>query len=153
GAAARWGSSSAVRFLHGARWIALLLVIAALAAVGLWASGEISVLPVYAILLVEAIFAFAVRPRLQHVLGATATPARDVRLMRLLLARIEREPFKSARLTGIQQSLRANGGLASVEIGRLERLVDRLDWGRNQFFRAFSMPLLWISQHGMAIER
>jgi len=79
-------------------------------------------------------------------------PARELRLLLLLLERLEREQFTSPRLIALQHMLESDGRPASRQIRRLERLMEYLDSARNQFFRAVAAVLVWIPQFAMAIE-
>jgi DNA mismatch repair ATPase MutS len=56
-------------------------------------------------------------------------------------------------LDAIARGLERGAVPASVEIRRLEKWVERLDWSRNQFFRGIAAPLLWIPQCAIAIEK
>jgi DNA mismatch repair ATPase MutS len=70
----------------------------------------------------------------------------------LLLERLEREPFESARLKGLKEALETEGKTASQQIRRLGRLIELLDSARNQFFGPVAAPVLWIPQFAMAVE-
>src|SRR6185503_5186075 len=85
--------------------------------------------------------------------GSISTPAHELDLLRLLLERLEREQFSSAPLIAMQTRWKLQNQLASVQIRRLHRLVDRLEWARNMMFTPIAAPLLWVPQHAMAIER
>src|SRR6185312_14469476 len=93
-----------------------------------------------------------VRDRVRSVASLASTPARELKLVRLLLQRLEKEPFQAPRLVQLTHAFDVHGLTASAEIRRLERAVEYLDSARNQFFRAFAAPLVWIPQFTMAIE-
>src|SRR5262249_59597972 len=81
--------------------------------------------------------------RIKRVLSRIDTPAHDLELLSGLLARIEREPFSSPRLSSLHSALASSGLSASEQIGRLERLVSILySPPTNQFFLPFSYLLL-----------
>jgi len=94
-----------------------------------------------------------VRDSVRNVSSLVSTPARELELVRLLLERLEKEPFKSQRLEQLTHALDVHGLTASAEIRRLERSVEYLDSARNQFFRLLAAPLVWIPQFTMAIEK
>jgi DNA mismatch repair ATPase MutS len=71
----------------------------------------------------------------------------------LLLERLEREPFSSPGLAGLRSRLLVDGTPATQEIRRLVRLVDRLDWAQNLFFRPIAAALVWMPQFAIAIEQ
>ncbi|MEQ1948624.1 MAG: DNA mismatch repair protein MutS [Bryobacteraceae bacterium] len=152
-AVTEWGSGAPVRFLPGARWIALALSCAMLVAAVLSLAQVTSILPVLLVVLAELAFAMVVRDSVRIALGSVATPVHDLHLLGLLLARLEKEQFQSGHLRKLTHTLDAARLTASAEIHKLEKLVDRLDWARNAFFRLFAAMLVWIPQFAMAIER
>ena len=89
---------------------------------------------------------------MRRVAVLVSTPARELKLVRLLLERLEKEPFTAPHLQQLTHALDVHGLTASAEIRRLERAVEYLDSARNQFFRVFAAPLVWIPQFTMAIE-
>lgn len=148
----KWGELPPVRFFAGARGAAFALACAAVITLVLFFAQVLSARPLLVVLLVELMFGMAVRPGVQEVLAAVSTPSRELKLLGLLLARLEKESFTSPHLLRLTHALDQHGLTASAEIRRLERLVDYLDSARNQFFRLIAAPLVWISQFAMAIE-
>jgi hypothetical protein len=151
-ALAAWGSAPA-RLRTGARRLAAAALVAAAAlGLALWRVGWIGPLPLIAALVGEALFALSRRRRVQGVARAVEMPGRDLMLLSQLLARIEAEPFRAPRLTGLQAALDAQGAPPSRRIGQLRRLVDLLDARRNQLFAPLAPFLLWTTQVAMAVE-
>jgi DNA mismatch repair ATPase MutS len=75
-------------------------------------------------------------------------------LLSTLLQRLEMEAFRAPLLRQLQARLKTEGQpFASGAIGRLGRLVARLDWQRNMVFTIIAALLLWGAQLAMAIER
>lgn len=148
-----WGERPAVHFFPAARWIALVLACAAVATFVLFLSQVLSLRPFLGVVLAELIFGLAVRDSVRSVSTLVSTPARELKLVRLLLERLEKEPFQSPRLEQLTHALDVHGITASAEIRRLERSVEYLDSARNQFFRLLAAPLVWIPQFTMAIEK
>jgi hypothetical protein len=151
-AMAVWGEQAPRRFFPGARWVALGLAFAAVVTLVLFLAQQISARPLLVVILAELIFGLIVRDAVRSVVAAVSTPARELRLLGLLLERLERELLVAPHLTRLARSLDTKGRTASAEIQRLERLVDQLDSARNQFFRLIAAPLVWIPQFAMAIE-
>ena len=137
-----WGELPAVRFFAGARWVALALACAAVVTFVLFLAQVLSLRPFLAVVLAELIFGLAVRDSVRRVATLVSTPARELNLVRLLLERLEKEPFKSQRLEQLTHVLDLHGLTASAEIRRLERSVEYLDSARNQFFRLLAAPLV-----------
>jgi DNA mismatch repair ATPase MutS len=70
-----------------------------------------------------------------------------------VLERLEREPFTSPALAALRGRLLVEGTPATLQIRRLVRLVDRLDWARNLFFRPIAAALVWMPQFAIVIEK
>jgi hypothetical protein len=148
----KWGERPAVRFFPGARLVALALAAAALVTFGLMITMTTSVIPFLAVILAEVAFGMAVSGPMDRVLSATATPARELELLGLVLERMEREQFTAPALAALKASLEVEGEAASRSIRRLSKLVTHLDSARNQFLGIVVSPLLWTKQFAMAIE-
>jgi hypothetical protein len=93
------------------------------------------------------------RHAIHHVLHAIETPERDLGLLSALLARIEREPFASPRLTGLRDTLLAGGVPPSRRIARLRSLVSWADSTHNLLFGPIAHVLLVKPQVAVAIDR
>ena len=152
-ALAKWGEQPQAPFFPGARVLAPVLACAAVAAFGLFLAHVVSLIPLLVIVLLEMAFNLSVRSGLQQVSGSMETPAKELRLLSLLLARLEREPFSSPHLVALKSALETGGRPASQEIDRLQRMIGQLDTARfNAFFRPIAAIVLWIAQYSMAIE-
>jgi len=92
------------------------------------------------------------RPRVEPVMESLDAPARDLRLVAAILARLEREDVKCERLLEVRGRLRAEGRAASAEIAGLRKLVDRHDDAHNQFFAPFAFLLLWTPLLAYKVE-
>jgi hypothetical protein len=148
-----WGTEPAVVFFPGARWVALILAIAAVASAVTTLFDVTSLVPFLFVVLAELMFMMATHKATGRVVESVGTPAHELRLIALLLERLEREPFSSPGLAGLRGRLLVDGTPATQEIRRLVRLVDRLDWAQNLFFRPIAAALVWIPQFAMAVER
>ena len=148
-----WGAQPPAPFFPGARMLAFVLACAAVTTFGLFLAHVISLASFLIVVLLEMAFNLSVRNGLRQVSGSVETPARELRLLSLLLARLEREPFSSPHLVALKHALETGGRLASKEIDRLQRMIGQLDTARfNAFFRPIAATLLWIAQYAMAIE-
>jgi MutS-like protein len=132
---------------------ALSLVAAALGAGAALAAGLVGPLPLVAALLAEAALLRLLRDPVARVAGGVDRPAAELRVLSLVLARLEREPFQEARLRALQAVLLADGAPASRRIAALERLVERLAWSRNQLFAPLGFLLLWRPIQALQVER
>lgn len=130
-----------------------LAVAAAAAAAAAWGLGLAGPLPFALALLAEGAAARALRDPVARALGGVDRPAAELRVLALVLARLEREPFEDARLRALQAALREGGAPASRRIAALGRLVERAAWARNQLFAPFALLLLWRPAHALLVER
>ncbi len=150
---AEWGAMPAARIFNGAAWVALMLALAFVVTFLLFLAQKLSLWPVLLVVLLETIFSFAIRDAVNRVVAGVAAAASDLALLGHFLERLEGETFRSPRLQEIARGMSApTEASASAEIRALENWVDRLDWARNQFFLALSLPLLWIPQCAIAME-
>jgi hypothetical protein len=151
-ALAVWGTGAAVGFFKGARVVAFLLASAAVVTLGGFFAQRFTLAPFLCVVLAEMIFSFTIRPRVGQVAEAVSAPAHDLRMLALLLERLEREEFGSARLKRLAGDLAVEGRTASERIKRLTRLIELLDSSENMFFRPIAAMLLWNAQFAMAVE-
>ncbi len=147
-----WGTAAPVRFFKGARVVAPVLACAAVVTLGGFFAQRFSIAPFLAVVLAEMIFSFAVRPRVGQVAEAVSAPAHELRMLALLLERLENEQFTSARMMRLAGELKVEGTTASRRIKRLTRLIELLDSSENMFFRPVAAMLLWNAQFAMAVE-
>ena len=104
-------------------------------------------------LLVPSTIALMWRRRVRAVLTNVDAPERDLELLSVLLERIEREPFRSARLMALRAALATGDVMPSRRIAALARMMSWLDSTRNQFFAPIALVLLLRSQLAAAIDR
>jgi hypothetical protein len=148
-----WGTEPPVLFFPGARWLALALSTAFIATAATASLDLTGIRPLLVVVLAELMFLMATNKATGQVAESAGTPANELRLVALLLERLEREPFTSPALVALRGRLLADGTAATRQIQRLVRLVDRLDWARNLFFRVPAAALIWMPQFAMAIEK
>ncbi len=151
-ALAAWGAAPKVEFFGGARVVAFVLACAAVATLVGFFAQQFTLAPFVGVVLAEMIFSFTIRPRVGQVAEAVSAPAHDLRMLALLLDRLEREQFTSARLRRLAEELAVDGTKASQSINRLTRLIELLDSSENMFFRPLAAMLLWNAQFAMAVE-
>jgi hypothetical protein len=109
--------------------------------------------PVLIMILIQSVFGFLMRGRVLKILAAAELPSEDMRLLSEVMARLEREPFTSVRLTELRRRLDMDGLPPSRRIARLQSLVERHEWSHNLGFRLFARLLLWSTRYAFAIER
>jgi hypothetical protein len=149
---AQWGIAPRVAFFTGARVIAPILAVAALATLIGFFIQRLSAGPFLGIVLAEMLFGFFVRPGATLVKESVSAPAHELNMLSLLLGHLEQQRFESTRLTHLLAELRIEGTTASRRIQRLTRLLELLDSTENMFFRPVAAMLLWNAQFAMAVE-
>ena len=138
------------------RAAASVLTAAAIATAAFWiATGNSA--PFVAILLVEMAFSLPLRERIVKALHGADGAARDLDVLAIVLARLERESFHAERLVSLQHQLVLVDGsrravAASASIHRLHWLVELHDWQHNLIFAMVAAALLWGTHVAIAIE-
>ena len=148
-----WGTEPAVTFFPGANWMAFALAAAAVAAAVTTLLDWTTLRPFLYVVLAELMFGMATRNATRRVVHDVENPAKELRLIALLLERLEREQFSSPALIELRGRLMVEGTPSTKQIRRLIALADRLDWARNLFFRPVAAVLMWTPQFAMAIEK
>ena len=144
--------------LAGARVQAALLGAAVTASLLAWLTGRTNGLLFVGALLLAVGFVIRLKAIVDPVLLNVARRTGELRLLALLLGRLEREPFETPLLAALRASLnatadgRGRGQPASRRIARLARLVGLLEARRNQMVGILVAPLLWSTQLGLAVE-
>ncbi len=131
----------------------LALAAAAALATAAWAAGLAGPIPLAAVLLAEWGFARSLRSRVARVLGGVERPAAELRILALLLARLEREPSEDPLLGDLRAALLGPGAPASARISALVSTVARIEWARNQLFAPLAFALAWVPLHAALVER
>ncbi len=150
-----WGKASPV---FTAAQIQVLTI--ATAITGMLAVGTVAIwlafgprLPMLAALIILLLFYTRYGRAVKQIISAVERPSRDLKLMAEILARLEREPAASAKLVALLAKLNTEGLPPSKQIEKLNRLLDILDWTKNQFFAPIGFLLLLPAQIAVAIER
>jgi hypothetical protein len=105
----------------------------------------------YAVL-AEVLFAMFYRTQVREAIATVDEPAKELAVLGLALARVEREHFKSEKLRELQHSLSSTDAHVSKQIHTLVNRVEMLNQRRNQFFFPLAALLLWATQFAFAIE-
>jgi hypothetical protein len=138
------------------RPVAVALTAIALITIAVWiASGNPA--PFVVLVMVEIAVSAPLRARIARALHGADAAARDLDVLRVVLARIEEEQFEAPRLSSLQRRLTPDAGgrpsiLASTSIHRLHWFVELHDWQHNAIFAVLAAPLLWGTHTALAIE-
>jgi hypothetical protein len=143
-----WGAAPPVHFFVGAAW--LLPIIGFLNLVALigwaldWWPAQLPLLGVF----IAALLMWLCRDPLVAITSALGARPKDLSLLGEVMHRLEAESFAAPKLVELRRLLTG----ASHEIARLERMVELLDSGRNQFFAPLAFYLSWMPNLSWRIE-
>ncbi len=149
---AEWGTAN--RVFPGFLVPIAALILGLLGTVALvgWLFFDLDLSLLLLVLVCEGIFARIVFKRVRTVLAAVERRTADLVLLSELLRRLESHSFQSALLLRLVKSLETEGHPASREIRRLARLLNLLDYRKNQIFAPFAALWLWTTQIAVRID-
>jgi len=149
----RWGSRPRLLESHATRVVAPVLSVLMIASLvyylGFFGSGWF----VLAALGAGGAIGLHYKPRVREVTDSVADPGKDLQVLSLLLARLEKERWKSEKLRELRAAFDTQGRPPSEEIGKLVRLIEWLNSRLNPMFGVFAPLLLWSTQFAFAIEK
>jgi len=76
----------------------------------------------------------------------------DLSLLEAVLARLEREPFTSARLNALQITMKTGGVLGSTQLKELRALLGWYNARRNPFFLPVAILRMWDIRYAFLLE-
>lgn len=148
----KWGETPRILHSSAARVIAPMLSALMIASlVYYWAfygSGWL----VLAALAAGSGFGLHYRRRVRDVTDAVADPVKDLEILSLVLARLEKERWQCERLQTLRAALGPADHPASDAIRRLVRLIEWLNSRLDAWFAVFAPFLMWATQFTFAIE-
>jgi hypothetical protein len=147
----RWGQGE--RLLHSTalRILAALMALLAVTALAVWITGEGRTW-FFLMVALEAAFIYSQRRTLQKALSGAERAGQDLRLLSHLLARLEKEKFRTDHLKKLRMVLDCAGEASSRLIARFNLLIVLLDSRRNMLFAPVAFILLWAMQLAFFLE-
>jgi hypothetical protein len=149
---AAWATAPPVLGPGALRLTAFLLAALAVGSLASWAILGVGRTVFLVTITGEFAFALWLRGRVNRILSAVDQRARDLALLAQVLALLERERFATPRLGELRSCLDSAGQPPSARVALLGRLLERLEWRRNQAFAPVAALLLWGTQHAFALE-
>jgi hypothetical protein len=136
------------------RWRAGFAAIAVvtLAAAALWSAGIVGPWPFVAAFVVGWSMSRRLLAPLTSILNGVDHRADELAKLAALMARLERERFRSPALVALRQALETDGVPASRRIAQLRRLVNLLEQRRNQIVGLLMAPVQATAQLALAVE-
>jgi hypothetical protein len=141
--------------LFGNPLLPLGLAVVSLITLGLtiaWSAFGLTWMAPVGAVLVELAILRALNDTVTKVTAAVDRPGRHLAVLAEVLARLERESFKSDKLRALASELVIGDSSAAARIAELGRRVDLLLAQRNQMFIPFAIVLLWGPQLAWFIE-
>jgi hypothetical protein len=151
-ALARWATAPAAGLSVALRFVAIALSGCSLGAIALWFFSGSGPVPFALAVVVQGLFALALRSRVQPVLAAAETPVGALARTASLLSCVEEAEFSSTLLARLNAELQTTGRPPSGELDALQKLVDRRDARNNQFFAPIAALLLWGTHAAISLE-
>lgn len=147
-----WGARTPLLESRAARAAAPLLVVLAILSYFNYKFSDGSGWLAFATIAIEGAFGLYYRTRVRAVMAGMDQPGKDLKILSLVLARLERERFTSPELRDLRAELDTDGQQPSKQIARLVRFIDMLNYRLNLVFGLIAYPLLWATQYSFAIE-
>jgi hypothetical protein len=147
----QWGRGKIMFESLRLRLLAALIALLALSSLIFWAlEGQRAWF--FLMALIEVIFVYFFRHRVKESVHSAENACKDLQLFSRVLARFEREHFKTEHLSGLRASLDRDGYPPSRLIARLSYLMVLLDSRRNPYFAPVAFVLLWEMQLAFFID-
>jgi hypothetical protein len=137
------------------RWLrpaAVLLAAAATVTAAIWAIWGLD-FPFLAVLVIEAAVTYAFRNRVRAAVSGVESAYEDIKLMSVLLLRIESEAFDSPHLRALKEKLSSRSLPASATLAKLATIVGFVEARRNSLLAPLLLPSMYIMQSALAAER
>jgi hypothetical protein len=148
----RWGTAPIILQSPAARVIAPILSAIMIAGLidyfAFFGSGWF----VLAALLAGGEFGLHYRKRVREVTDAVADPAKDLDVLSLVLARLEKESWQCPKLQQLRNVFGPENQPASQAIRKLVREIEWLNSRLDAWFAVFAPFLMWATQFAFAIE-
>ncbi|HXR40448.1 MAG TPA: hypothetical protein VN776_15210 [Terracidiphilus sp.] len=148
---AAWGERPPVFADRGTRVATRLLAVLwllSLVSWALWGLGDVA----GAMTVLNVAWAHRLHKRLEPTTDALERAADDLELLSGVLGLLEREPFRAAKLKGLQAALNHDGMAPSAAIRKLARLVEYIRSRHSLFLRPLDIVTFWSAQLVFAAE-
>lgn len=133
------------------RWIAPLLVLLTIAAFVYYLLFDRGI-PLALILLIDVTLTFFLQSTTQKLFAGAERASHSLRLAARLIARLEREPFRTPLLQDLHRAFTANNRTASAALRRLALLAQFIEYRANYIVRILDAPLMYSVQLAAAIN-
>ena len=147
-----WAQRPPIKFAPALRIATTLSVILSLLTLIGWATLGWGWNPFVAVLLVQIFLMRHLVNRVQQITNGAEGAHQELELLSLILNRIEREDFRSEHMKDLLRRMQTEDTLPSRQIRKMGKLLELLDWQRNQLFAPVAILLLWPAHIAFALE-
>ena len=147
-----WAEKAPVPFAKGLRAATSLSVLLTLLTLYGWAQFGWGWNPFVVVTILQILLLRHLGNRVIQITSGAEGAHQELKLLSLLLERIEQESFQSRHLQHLQQEMRSEGIVPSGQIRKMGILLELLDWQRNQLFAPLAILLLWQAHLAFALE-
>jgi hypothetical protein len=134
------------------RLAAFLLPASAAATAVIWAIWGLE-FPFLSVLVIEAGLNYALRNRVHAAVSGVEHAYEDIKLLSVLLRRIESESFDAPHLRALKAQLSSHSLTASATLSKLATIVNFVEARRNPLLAPLMLPLMYTIQSTLAAER
>lgn len=149
---AAWANSPYWNISPWTRPTAIAISVLTIVTLVLWFLG-LSPIPFLLVAIVRQIYLYRLRVPVEHVISEVDGPGNNLSLLSHILKRLENERYESPLLLELRAALDVDGSPPSIQIAKLNRLIELLDSRRNIVFAPAAAILLWPLQCAISIER
>jgi hypothetical protein len=147
-----WGSAGSIVDIYWTRLVAWTLSIATLTSLLIWLVFDKG-RPIFLLTVVlQLIFATSLRSRVEQIVAAVDRKALELTVLARILGCLLGQEYTAPLLRSLRASFDTGGRSPAIQLARLGRLVEQLEWKHNQIFAPIAMLLLWTTHHALAIE-
>jgi hypothetical protein len=147
-----WAEKAPVPFAQGLRTATSVSVLLTLLTLYGWAQLGWGWNPFVIVTILQIFLLRHLSNRVIEITHGAEGAHQELKLLSLLLERIEKENFESRHLQHLQQEMRSEGIVPSRQIRKMGTLLELLDWQRNQLFAPIAILLLWQAHLAFALE-
>ena len=147
-----WAQKPPVEFSKFLRVTTSLIVLLTFLTLFGWAKFGWGWNPFVAVMIFQILLMRHLNKDVQEILHGAEGAHHELQLLQLILRRVEEEQFQSKHLQKLQQSMQSEGILPSLQIKKMGKLLEWIDWQRNQLFAPIAILLLWQEHLAFALE-
>ncbi len=147
-----WAEKNPIAFAKGVRAATSISVLLTFLTILGWSQLGWGWNPFVLVTIVQILLLRHLSNRVMEITHGAEGAHQELKLLSLILERIEREKFQSPHLLRLQQEMGSEGIVPSRQIRKMGILLELLDWQRNQLFAPLAILLLWQPHLAFALE-